>query len=61
MENSNFNDEVYFLDTGKNKVYFNILSDTKISCNHRIYTMPIEKFIDFIHTANELGLKAGKM
>lgn len=49
------------LTRGKNKVYFNILSDTKISCNHRIYTMPIEKFIDFIHTANELGLKAGKM
>lgn len=60
MTNDNI-DAYYRLDTGDSAVYFKVLSDTEIACGGKTVTMPIGKFLDFIHTANELGLKAGRV
>lgn len=60
MTNIN-NNTYYHLDTGNSTVYFKVLSDTEIVCNDKKVIIPIDKFLDFIHTANELGLKAGKV
>lgn len=51
----------YYVDFGVGTVYFQAIDDNTIVCHDKQVTMPLQRFIDFINTAKELGLKAGKL
>lgn len=52
--------EVYFIDTGHSRVYFSVV-DGVVSCCGKATAVSYDDFIKFIHTAQELGLRAGKI
>lgn len=52
--------EIYFIDTGRSRVYFNV-TDGVVSCHDKSTPVSYDKFITFIQTARELGLMAGKI
>lgn len=52
--------KTFYLDTGNDRLYFNIIGDV-ITCNSHVSHVPLDKLITFLHTARELGLKAGEL
>lgn len=53
--------DIYYVDTGQQTIYFAIADDNTIIAPTGRVTMPRARFIDFINTARVLGLKAGKL
>lgn len=54
------NTETYYLDTGSSKVWFNV-ADGSVTLHGQATPVPYDKFITFLQTARELGLKAGRL
>lgn len=52
--------KTFYLDTGNDRVYFNITGDV-ITCKSNVSHVLYDKFITFLHTARELGLKTGEL
>lgn len=51
----------YYIDFGGGTTYFKVIDSNTVVCHDRAVTMPLQRFIDFINTAKELGLNAGKL
>ena len=52
--------ETFYIDIGTSRLWFNVIDG--VVCNHATPTpVPYDKFITFIQTARELGLKTGKL
>lgn len=51
----------YYIDFGGGSTYFKVIDSNTIVCRDKAVTMPLQRFIDFINTARELGLNAGKL
>lgn len=56
MEQTN---TIYYINFGGGTIYFKVVDNNTIVCYDKSITMPLQRFIDFINTAKELGLKAG--
>ena len=54
------NTETYYLDTGSSTVWFNV-TDGSVTLRGHATPVPYDKFITFLQTAKELGLKAGRL
>lgn len=53
--------EIYYIDTGAAKLYFQLIDDNTVQCRGNTTVMPRQKLVDFISTAQVLGLKAGRL
>ncbi len=54
------NRETYFVDFGQGSVYYQVV-DRAIFADGKRSAVSIDKFLDFIATAKELGHKAGRL
>lgn len=52
--------DVYWLDTGQGCVWFNV-TDGVVENRQGRTAVPFDKFITFLQTAQELGMKSGKL
>lgn len=52
--------DVYWLDTGQVCVWFNV-TDGVVENRQGRTAVPFDKFITFLQTAQELGMKSGKL
>ena len=55
------NQEVYFIDFGKAKVYYQIPEEGMVILKDGKTTISRQKFLDYLATARELGHKTGKI
>ena len=61
MEALEIKHEIYFIDFGTAKVYYQILEDGSVISRDRRTTISRQKFLDYLATAKELGHKTGKI
>lgn len=52
--------KTYYLDTGNDRVYFNVI-DCETVCRDTTSRVSEDKLITFLQTAKELELKAGSL
>ena len=55
-----WNRKTYYLDTGNDRVYFNVIGSETV-CRNTTSRVSEDKLITFLQTAKELGLKAGSL
>lgn len=53
-------EETVYIDFGSGKLWMQVGDGYAVCEGHRV-TIPTDKITDFIHTAQVLGLKAGKL
>ena len=54
------NADIYWLDTGSGRVWFKV-TDGVVENRQGRTAVPFDKFITFLQTAQELGMKSGKL
>lgn len=52
--------ETYYVDFGQGSVYYQVV-DGAVICHDKKSPISLNKFLDFIATAKELGHKAGRL
>lgn len=52
--------ETYYIDTGNDRVYFNIIDGTVV-CLGKTTNISTNKLADFLAIGRELGFKTGKL
>lgn len=52
--------DIYWLDTGQGRTWFHV-ADGVVESKQGRTAVPFDKFITFLQTARELGLKSGKL
>lgn len=53
--------EIYYVDFGQGSTYITALDEQQCECHGKAVTLPRQRLLDFIATAQVLGLKAGKL
>lgn len=52
--------ETYYVDFGTAKAYFTLRGESQCTSTAGTHTIPRQRLLDFIATAQALGLKAGR-
>lgn len=53
--------EIYYISDHFSTRYYKVVDDSTVQLGNDKYSIPLERFLDFIATAKVLGFKAGKL
>lgn len=53
--------EIYYIGDRFSTRYYHVIDDSTVSLGNEKYSIPKERFLDFIAAAKVLGFKAGRL
>jgi hypothetical protein len=60
MNNNNIKTDIFYIAAPQGNIYFSV-AEGVVSSQGRPSQVPYDKFLDFLHTAELLGFKIGKL